>query len=357
MPISLPRMLRDDWRKNYRYHGGLRALYRCWAGDSRLRRGRALAQPRVTPRLDCVVFSVVPELSALWAVMFERVIGLRPMRVLLGDCSGTLRAPASGSDVCSVAPLLNRHHGEKLDLFFEHLCRADVVLATDDDIFWLSDEPLLWALDRLAADPETAVVALAPKRGQSEVLEGKVERPMGSILVIRRALWMREGLRFRVAYPAPEEGLAWHYDTGEFAQVELARRGYKVEFGSEELRRQFVTLTGISSWTLKLQKYDGEIGVAVRGHRGRQRKALQTILVLRELARILAHLPGRRRTRLISPAILDRAEKICEDLLEPEVAEATRKWVEIAMALVQQRLLGLGDLEQLAKSLDGMLLR
>ncbi len=55
MPSNLPRPLRDDWRKSYRYHGGLRAVYRCYSGD--LRRGRALAEPVVTPRLDCTVFS------------------------------------------------------------------------------------------------------------------------------------------------------------------------------------------------------------------------------------------------------------------------------------------------------------
>ncbi len=355
MPSTLLRLLRDDWRKSYRYHGGVRAVYRCYSGDRRLRRGKALAKPEVTPALDCTVFSVVPELSALWAAMFERVIRLRPLRVLLGDCSGGLGAPPPGSDTCLVTPLLNRHHGEKLDLFFEHLCRADVVMATDDDIFWLSEEPLRWALERFAADPEIAVVALAPKHGTTEVLEGKVERPMGSILVIRRGLWMREGLLFRIAHPPPEEGLTWIYDTGEFAQVELGRRGYRVELAPEDFRRHFVHLTGISSWALKLQRFQGEIGAAVGKHRGRQRKALQTVLVLRSLARIYAHLPGRRSTRLISPAFLDRAEKICEDLLAPEVAEATRKWVEFAMGLIRYRLFGFDDLEQLARTVDHML--
>ncbi len=228
-------------------------------------------------------------------------------------------------------------------------------MATDDDIFWLSEEPLRWALQRLDADPEIAVVALAPKHGLTEVMAGKVERSMGSVLVVRRDIWERERLSFRVAYPPPEEGLTWQYDTGEFAQVELTRRGYKIEFGPEELRRHLVTLTGISSWTLKLQKYDGEIRAAVGEHRGRQRKALQTILALRSLARLYANLPGRRGTRMISTAALDRGQEICEGLLKPEVTAATHKWAEVAMALIRYRLFGFDDLEQLARATDRML--
>lgn len=357
MPSSLVRMLRDDWRKNYRYHGGLKALWRSCRGDWQLRRGTALPEPSDKPRLDCVVFSVVPELSALWALMFQRVVGRRPMRLLLGDCSGGLVATAGGPDACSVVPMLNHHHGEKLDLAFKHLCRADVILATDDDIFWLDDEPLNWALDRLAADPEIAVVALAPKRGIPEVLVGKVEKAMGSILVIRRDLWLREGLSFKVAYPKPHERLTWLYDTGEFAQVELGRRGYRVEFGPEELRWQLVELSGISSWTLKMQKHEGRIRPAVSGFRGRQRKALQTILVLRALERIYSRASeGRRQTHLLSPVILNRAESICLELLAPEIADSTRKWVNKAMSLIEKKLFDLGDSKDLGKMLDRMLL-
>ncbi len=347
------RLLRKGWRNNYRAHGGLRAFARCWSGDRKLHQGRALPEPDPLPKIDCTVFSVIPQLSALWAVLFERVVGIRPMRVLLGDCSGGLRG---GTGTCLVTPMLNRHHGEKLDAVFDHLCRADVVLATDDDIFWLDEEPLRWALDRLAAEPEIAVVGVVPKRQRSEVLVGQVEHAMGSVLVVRRDLWMREGLSFRVAYPPPEAGLNWLYDTGELAQVELGRRGYRVEFGPEELRRYLPKFDGVSTWTLKMRKYRGEIGAAVGDSHGRQFKALQTVYVLRGLARLYAELPpGRRNTDVLSPAILDRAESICRRRLAPEVAESVREWVAEDMGRVRKKLLDLGEPRELGRALDRLL--
>lgn len=329
------RLLRDDWRKNYRYHGGWRALARCWRGDARLRRGHAGAEPAAAPRLDVTVFSVVPEMSALWAAAFERVAAVRPRRVLLGDCSGGL---GHGTGDTTIVPLLNRHHGEKLDLFFDRLCRAEVVLVTDDDIFWLDDEPLAWALERLAAEPDVAVVALRPKEVLSSVLRGKVERAMGSVLFIRREIWTREELAFRTVHPPHTDDMKWHYDTGEHAQVELERRGYRVLFGPEELRRHLVDFEGVSSWTLKMQKYDGDLRPAVAGVPVRQEKALQTVFVLRGLAEILAGLGLGERSRIVPAAILDRAQGVCEELLGPARAAELRREIEASIGRLRERL-------------------
>lgn len=346
-------LLRNDWRKSYRYQGGLAALHRCWSGDRILRAGGALPEPEPRPRIDCTVFSVVPEMSALWAVTFERVVRLRPMRVLLGDCSGGLRG---ATETCLVAPLLNVHHGDKLDLFFDHLCRADVVLVCDDDIFWLDEEPMRWALERLSSEPDVAVVSLRPKRQLSSVLQGKVERAMGSVLIIRRDVWVRERLSFRVVHPPPSEGFGWHYDTGEFAQVELERRGYRVDFGPAELRRHLVDFEGVSSWTLKMQKYRGDLRAAVAGIPVRKTKALATVFVLRGLAELIGELLHQERPPHIVPApILDRAQRFLEGVLEVDEVTEIHQQVAASMDRLRRRLADLDDARSLGDAFHAML--
>ncbi len=351
---SILQSLRKDWRKNYRYHGGLSAFARCWNGDRKLRQGRILPTPEPPPILDFTVFSVVPEMSALWAVLTEHVVQLRPLRFLLGDCSGGLRG---GTDNCLVVPMLNVHHGEKLDLFFEHACRADVVVVCDDDIYWLDEEPLTWALDRLAEDPEIAVVSLIPKPELSSVLRGRVERAMGSLLIVRRSIWQRERLSWRVVYPPPSEGYDWFYDTGEFAQVELGRRGYRVVFGPAELRRHFVAFDGVSSWTLKIQKYSGRILAAVEGIPVRQEKALQTVFFLRGLEAFFRELGGdnTRRHLVVPPSSLDRARRICEGLLTPESVETIHDRVAESFCRIRSRMLALDEIPGWHRKLRWML--
>lgn len=347
---GLLHLLQNDWRKTYRHNGGLRPLGRCLSGHRRLTSGGALPRPAAQPKLDCTVFSVVPELSALWAATFERVIGIEPLRVLLGDCSGALRGHSS---VCQTVPMLNIHHGEKLDLFFTHLVESDIVLVTDDDIFWLDDAPLRWALDRLAEDDEIAVVSLVP-RAVSSVQRGKVEKAMGSVLVIRRDVWRRENLSFRVVQPPPSENVKWHYDTGEFAQVELGRRGYRVEFAPNDLRKDLVFFEGISSWTLKIQKYSGDLRVAVAGVPIRQEKALQTILALRGVGQMIEDLCG-QRVDVVRRPWLDRAQGICEQHLSADDSERVRSDVEQLLGRLRLKVMALDAERPLGDAVQNLL--
>ena len=86
-------------------------------------------------------------------------------------------------------------HGEKLDLFLQKVCSSKFILICDDDIFWLDQSPIAWALDKLKEDPKTVVVSLMPRGHSSELMQEKVGRPMGSYcLVINRELWLKENL-------------------------------------------------------------------------------------------------------------------------------------------------------------------
>ncbi len=113
-------------------------------------------------------------------------------------------------------------------------------MIADDDAFWLDAEPLTWALAQIEADPRVAVVSLKPRREVSGAMtQANITEPMGShCLVIRPELWRCEGLSFAVAPPPGIDD--WFYDTGDLANRELLRRGYRVVIAPRELERHFV---------------------------------------------------------------------------------------------------------------------
>ncbi|MBI3922083.1 MAG: hypothetical protein HY318_11750 [Armatimonadetes bacterium] len=318
------RMIANNWRCNYRYHGGVSALARCLIGTWRMRSNVPSQSGPAIPKVDCITFSVVPQMTALWATFIDQAIDSRPLRTMIGDCSGALHRHLHPGTAAKVIPLLNYHHGEKLDLFLYKLCQAEYVVVTDDDIFWISPAPWQWAIAQMESDSDIAVVSLLPKKQHSSVLKGKVPQPMGSCFVVRRQMWLAETLSFKIAVSAPSEGYDWFYDTGEFAQVELLRRGYKIPIAPQAVQEQLLDFEGISSWTLKIQKYSGAIrdnvlpDITVRG-----RKALTTICLARGLADMIAtYYSEAHSPHLVDPTILQRAECVCKDLLpESEVWE------------------------------------
>jgi len=88
-------------------------------------------------------------------------------------------------------------------------------------------------------------------------LNGKEHKPMGSYcLVVRRSIWQQEGLSFKqVAQPSPNPK-SWRgqYDTADYANVELIRRGYKVVVAPDWLADEhLVVFKGISNHTLRMQ--------------------------------------------------------------------------------------------------------
>lgn len=326
--IQTYRTLRGNWLKNHRYHGGLRAVARCLAGTIAIRTGLAGRRWKSAAALDVLSFSVVPWMSSLWGRLMRQATADLEARMLLGDCSGgigPLQRRLIGDHGVVVLPCLNDHHGEKIDLFLDRLCRAPLALICDDDVFWTTREPLDWALRQLEQNPRVAAVSLVPRPEVSGVLEHQgISRPMGSYcLLIRREIWRRERLSFRVAPPPSSGPQDWFYDTADLAQVELLRRGYDVVIAPPEVRRGLRAFEGVSSWVLKLQRHSpAKLIEAIAGIAVRQEKAWQTILVMRGLARILAEMGlAPAPTELVAGRRLDGAER----LLEGELSRARRQ--------------------------------
>ncbi len=306
------RRLYQEWQRNYHPRGGLPGLAAGLAGSLRLRwQARHPASTADSHGLleeagiDIVTFSVVPELTRLWARFLIPALADIDSRILIGDCSGGLGSPAAHSKPLRVIPIFNHLHGIKLDLFMNTLCRAPVVVISDDDIFWLSRRPLSWALEQIACRPRLAVVSLYPRSTSKPVLVDKLEQPMGSFcLVIRRDIWIREKLSFKCHDPYGTGSYDWTYDTADLAHVELLERGYQVAVAPPEMRARLAPLEGVSNWTLKLQKHDGEMS-----------RLLLTDLRLRKAYRVFRFLevaPGTLcASHLVAPRPLARGLGWC----------------------------------------------
>jgi hypothetical protein len=83
---------------------------------------------------------------------------------------------------------------------------------------------------------------------------------MGSYcLLIRREIWLKEKLSFRTVHQPSINPKSYRaeYDTADFANVELIRRGYRVLIAPLDLRSHLYICHGISGTLLEAQSYSG----------------------------------------------------------------------------------------------------
>lgn len=290
-------------------------------------------------KVDCITFSVLPTLTMLWSKFILRAIEAQPRRVIIGDSSGALRHIPRQEGV-SIVPIMNYPHGEKLDLFMRHVCRAEYVVVSDDDVFWLDEQPWLWAMQQFEQHADTAVVSLCPRSAKAKILEGKVPQPMGSYsLVIRRRIWAEENLSFRIRAPIGARDHDWYYDTADWANVLLLERGYKVAIAPPDVRVHLVVLEGVSNWSLKIQKHQGHIAKLLDTPLKRE-KALRVTLFVKELNNLAHHcFPRSTNLPLIDPTFLQIAEGACRSMLPAKRVEEIRAQTLEALEQILQGLL------------------
>jgi len=268
--------------------------------------------------VESLTFSVIPKLTQVWLGTARKAWGPQVAQSIVGDCSGGFRF-RKDTEVETI-PFLNVHHGTKLDLFLRKRCSARFVLVCDDDVFWPSAAPLAWALEALELDEKALVASIMPRKRVSSVLQGQLEEPMGSdCLLIRREQWLEQKLSFKVHWPDPEEGRDWYYDTGDWAHLEILRRGFKVATAPQEVRQQLLSFEGISSWLLRFQDMaPGSLEGSLKGLPERHPKALRTLFLAETLKRAGCDI-------LISPQAMERARQVLRKLVPKEQAEALRK--------------------------------
>lgn len=319
-PRTLIATARRDWRRVHQHHGGVAAVARCLTGTAAVRLGHG--PQTFQGRVESLTFSVVPHLTRLWLETAQEAWNDGVQRAVVGDCSGGLNLSESPCGTLEVAtvPFLNLHHGAKLDTFLRRRCSATYVLVCDDDVLWRDDVPLRWALAELQRDADAVVASLMPRRTVSSVLQGRLEAPMGSdCLLIDRQAWLREDLSFQVVFPAAEEGYDWFYDTGDWAHLEILRRGLRVVVAPPEIRQRLLAFDGVSSWLLRFQDpTPGALHKSLEGIPERQDKAFRTLLLAEAVGTAGAG-------DLVSRDALVRAGSVLDDLLSEEHKAALRR--------------------------------
>lgn len=243
--------LRKNLYINYRFHGGLLAAWRCFWGTLISHFPSFPITKNSPDQMDVLTFSVVPSLTLIWLAFIKRIHLSTPLKVYIGDCSGGIKSKAKKSyGGLNIVPYINDAHGQKLDLFIRRYCHAEYILVSDDDVFFLSDAPLVWGLAQMRADPNLAVISFVPRERFAWQINGEEHMPMGSYcLLIRHSIWQRENLSFRTVHePSPNpNSYRGEYDTADFANVALIRNGYRVLIAPPEIRAGILIRKGLSS--------------------------------------------------------------------------------------------------------------
>lgn len=340
-PRYTAELLRQNWRKNYRHRGGVVAMARCLLGHWRLLRQ---TPPHTTEQetVDCVTCSVIPHLTGLWAKFMHRAVPAGAARIWIGDCSGGFRPEHALGAPVNIFGLLNFEHGRKVDHLLQHACRSEFVIISDDDVFWLDETPWRWARAQFDRDPMTAVVSLMPRERFTWEIDGQKHQPMGSYcLVIRREIWLKEGISLKgVALPSPNtQSYQGYYDTGDYANVELIKRGYRVMVAPAEVRSHLAIFKNISSSLLNVQKDPPQ--------KERVRRNATMLVTACCLARGLSALieglnPAGGAVDVVPPELLAKAEADLRNRVdETHIAEIQRE-VETLLRAMRASLAGEG---------------
>lgn len=337
------KLLWRNWGINYRYNGGLPAAWRCLHGSQVLRRGKFTRTEIRPPLADVVTFSVLPQLTALWIALMNKVIDTSTMSILIADCSGSLQNHIHPGSAATLIPMLNYEHGEKMDLFLYKICQAKYVVVTDDDIFWLDKRPLQWALAQLDSDPQIASASFLPKRVARGQVDDKEHLFLGSSFVIRRQAWLDERLSFKIDYSPRLKGRYWFYEIGELAQAALLERNYKMAAAPPEIQEDLLTFEGISHWTLKIRKRTGDLSAQFRADpRLRSKKALEAVYTARGLKElIMKYYPEAKEPGLIPERSLQRAEAGCLEILSKKEASDIQSGIEERLSRLNEKLASL----------------
>lgn len=334
---ELWRSFPGEWKSVYRYQG-LPALLRCLSGTHRLLRTSPISEGNVSS-LDLLSCSVIPEIASLWGAFISRALKDRESHLLLADSSGNLNVESALA--LRVLPLFNFNHGVKLDLLMHHACQAEYVLICDDDIFWLNDEPLKWALEQFEKDSQLAVISLHPRPNNNQWLEGVVPEAMGSYcLVIRREIWLRENLYFQPYKPPDWKKVGNYFDTADYANFFLVEREYKVLSAPISVRAHLVPFYGTSMWGLKILASKGDINRVVYAHRPDERKkAYRTALALLGFRELLSQLEMKDLKPLVPADYLHRTLEEASKALDQQTKEAMDEDIQSKLTLLSKRLL------------------
>jgi hypothetical protein len=194
----------------------------------------------------------------------------------------------------------------------QKVCQAEYVVVSDDDVFWLDNVPWDWVMASFEANSRLAIVSLVPRERFTWNINEESHQPMGSYcLVIRRAIWLRENLSFeQVAKASPNpKSYQGQYDTADFANLELLRRGYDVTVAPPEIRSHLAVFKGLSSGLVRIQKDPADGFVDQFDEPG---TLLYVTYAAQGLSKIAARLWPGCQPHLVSPSLLNKTREVLE---------------------------------------------
>lgn len=262
----------------------LRTSPRLYGAEAFLRPLRIL--PPVT--LTILTFTICPPLAQLWQWFASHSIKKGQTAILIGDSSGTLRQATFGNQTF-VRAHLNRPHGQKIDFFLKNYIASEYVLLCDDDVLLIDSVGIDWAMDHFVSNSHMAAVSLKPRTRFKWPIEGQEFSPMGTYCVLfRPEVFRREGLSFRTRHEPSPTPLSYkgEYDTGDYANVALLRRGYEVAILPRELQKKtYVAFNGMSYPIVALRRTAGCIKRIPENHHEWVFRALYAHQLLRGVYR------------------------------------------------------------------------
>lgn len=200
-----------------------------------------------------LTFTINPDLTRLWYLFAKRALGDQ-MKIVIVDSSGKIEKKQFPD--AEVIHLWNFHHSKKTDYMLYHVIQSRYLWLCDDDVFIVGSSALAQAENLFYEDETVAVVSFIPN-DYDLVFDQRSYQAMGSYSIfLDRKVFIKERLSF---LPVKSNNYQYNHGTGyyenaDFANEQLLRRGYNVEFllGNNNKYEYVCGFDGVDSARIRL---------------------------------------------------------------------------------------------------------
>jgi len=200
-----------------------------------------------------LTFTINPDLSRLWYLFAKKSLGDQ-VKLVIVDSSGKINKDQFPG--AQIICLWNFHHSKKTDYILYHVVQSRYLWLCDDDVFVMDSSALGQAQKFFHDDEKVAVVSFIPN-DYDLVFDQKSHQAMGSYSIfLDRKIFLDEQLSF---LPVKSNNYQYNHGTGyyenaDFANEQLLKRGYNVEFllGEENKYEYVCGFDGVDSARIRM---------------------------------------------------------------------------------------------------------
>ena len=177
----------------------------------------------------------------MWYHFVQRYTDRSLVAVVIYDCGSGLR----DQDFPGAHIIRHRNvdHGRKIDHCVHKTVKTPLLFLSDDDSFLVSSEAEPLAADALLSEPNAAAFSFHPRGWWEFEIDGQHHPVMGSYSVVFKPEVVRqERLSFRTR-PTDDPRIrqqTGYYDTADYVNESMIRRGYEIVVAPPELRGRMV---------------------------------------------------------------------------------------------------------------------